>query len=148
MNDDRLTKKLFLYDKSQCKNNWSSDFKCLCNSVGMSDKFNILIEMNVNTFERNIKANYDKKWKADLLSKPKLRTYIKFKDDYNVEDYVKYCNSRRKHSLLAQFRMGILPLAIETGRFKGINVCERYCKFCQNWRTNCICFVNVVSIVP
>ncbi len=55
----------------------------------MSDKFNTLIEMNVNIFAMNIKANYDKKWKADLLSKPKLRTYIKFKDDNNVEDYVK-----------------------------------------------------------
>ncbi len=29
----------------------------------------------------NIKANYDKKLKADRLSKPKLRTYVKFKDD-------------------------------------------------------------------
>ncbi len=67
----------------------------------MSDKFNTLIEINVNTFAMNIKANYDKKWKADLLSKYKLRTYIKFKDDYNVEDYIKYCNSRRKRSLLA-----------------------------------------------
>ncbi len=62
---------------------------------------------------------------------PLLRTYIKFKNDYNVEDYVKYCNSRRKRSLLAQFRMGILLLAIESGRFKGINVCEIYCKFCS-----------------
>ncbi len=89
--------------------------------------------MNVNTFAMNIKANYDKKWKVDLLSKPKLRTYIKSKDDYNVEDYVKYCNSRRKYSMLVQFRMVILPLAIETSRFKGINVCERYCKFCIQW---------------
>ncbi len=61
----------------------------------MSDKFNTLTGMNVNTFAMNTKANYYKKWKADLLSKPKLRTYIKFKDDYNVEDYVKFCNSRR-----------------------------------------------------
>ncbi len=58
----------------------------------MSDKFNTMIEMNVNTFAMNIKANYDKKWKADLLSKPKLRIYIKFKDDYNVEDYTKFYN--------------------------------------------------------
>ncbi len=43
MNDDRLTKTLFLYDKSQCKNN----IKRLCNSIGMSDKFNTLIEINL-----------------------------------------------------------------------------------------------------
>ncbi len=46
--------------------------------------------------------------------------YIKFKDDDNVEGYVKYCNTRRKRSLLAQFRKGILPIAIDTGRFKGM----------------------------
>ncbi len=80
----------------------------------MSDKFNTLIEINVNTFAMNIKANYDKKWKADLLSKPKLRTYIKFKDDYNVEDYVKFCNSRRNRLRLAQFSMAkcLLPLKL------------------------------------
>ncbi len=44
MNDDRLIKRLFLYDKSQCKNNWSSDFKSLCNVAGMSDKSNTMIE--------------------------------------------------------------------------------------------------------
>ncbi len=132
MNDAWLTKKFFLYDKSQCKNNWSSDFKSLCNSVGMSDKFNTLIEIKVNTFTTNIKANYDKKCKSDFLSKPKLRTYIKFKDDYNVDVYAKYCNSIRKRSLLAQFRMDILPLANETGRFKGTNVSERYRKFFPN----------------
>ncbi len=49
----------------------------------------------------------------------------------NVEGYVKYCNPK-KHLLLAQFRMGILPLAIETGKFKGINVSEKYCTFCPN----------------
>ncbi len=28
--------------------------------------------------------------------------------------------------------MGILHLAIQTNRFKGINIYERYCKFCSN----------------
>ncbi len=55
-----------------------------------------------------------------------IGTYIKFNDDYYLEEYVKYCNSRRKYSLLVQFRMGILPLAAETDRFKGINVNQRY----------------------
>ncbi len=41
-------------------------------SVGMRYKFNTLIEINVNTLTANIKANYDKKGKSDILSKPKL----------------------------------------------------------------------------
>ncbi len=57
----------FLYDKSQCKNKWSSDFKSLCNLVGMSGKFNTMIEWNVNKFTMNIKANYDNNWRASSL---------------------------------------------------------------------------------
>ncbi len=61
LKNDRPRKRLFLYSNSQFKNNWSSDFKSLCNSVRMSDKFNTLIEINV--FPMNIKVNYDMKWK-------------------------------------------------------------------------------------
>ncbi len=71
-----------------------------------------MIEINVNTFTTNVKVNCDKKWKSEILSKPKLRTYITFKDDHSVEHYVKYYNSGRKCSLLTQFRIYILPLAI------------------------------------
>ncbi len=36
------------------KNNSSSDFKNLCNSVGMLDKFKTLIDININTFSNRI----------------------------------------------------------------------------------------------
>ncbi len=38
-------------------------------------------------------------------------------------DYVKYCINRRKRSLTAQIRIGILPLHIATGRI---------CQVCNN----------------
>ena len=50
---------------------------------------------------------------------------------YKTEEYVKYCMSRRKRSLMAQFRMGVLPLAIETGRFRGIALEDRICTLCS-----------------
>ncbi len=48
----------------------------------------------------------------------KLRTYVKLKENICTKDYVKHCTSRRKRSLMAQFIIGILPLHIETGRFR------------------------------
>jgi hypothetical protein len=39
---------------------------------------------------------------------------------------------RKKRSLLAQFRSGTLPLAIETGRFKNQIPEERICEICKN----------------
>ena len=38
--------------------------------------------------------------------------------------------STRNRSLLAQFRLGILPLFIETGRYSNISAENRICKFC------------------
>ena len=48
---------------------------------------------------------------------PKLRTYIMFKDILEPETYIIKCMSRRRRSLMSQFRTGILPLEIETGRY-------------------------------
>ncbi len=57
-------------------------------------------------------------WKHLLSTKPKLRTYVKLKENICTEDYFKHCTSRGQRPLMAQFRIGILPLHIETGRFR------------------------------
>ncbi len=46
--------------------------------------------------------------------------------------YVKYCLSKRKRSLIAQTRIGILPLYIETGRFRNVKLENRTCQVCKN----------------
>ncbi len=71
-------------------------------------------------------------WKHLLSTKPKLRTYEKFKENICTEDYVKHCTSRRKRSLIAQFRIGILSLHIETGRFRDKRINERVCLLCNS----------------
>ncbi len=75
---------------------------------------------NYNNVYDKCVSNFNERWKLGMILKPKLRTYIKFKEQIETEQYITFCVSHRKRSLLAQFRMGVLPLAIETGRFKGI----------------------------
>ena len=48
-------------------------------------------------------------WSNKIGFKPKLRNYTKFKQDINVEDYLAK-STRSQRSLLAQLRIGILPL--------------------------------------
>ena len=74
----------------------------------------------------------NEKWKTDILSKPKLRTYVTFKSVLQTEEYLRNNISRHKRSLLAQLRLGILPLEIEVGRFRNIPVENRLCKCCDN----------------
>ena len=54
------------------------------------------------------------------------------KKQYGLENYLTHNLSRGKRSLLAQFRLGILPLKIETGRFSNLSREERICDFCKD----------------
>ena len=71
-------------------------------------------------------------WLSTIQIKPKLRFYKLFKDSFTVEKYLSINLSSSERSLLAQIRLGILPLHIETGRFNNIDRDERLCKICNN----------------
>jgi hypothetical protein len=66
-----------------------------------------------------------------LLTKPKLRTYRNCKNSISCENYV-FIRNRKKRSFVAQIRLGILPLNIELGRFRGVKLEERTCEICKN----------------
>jgi hypothetical protein len=66
-------------------------------------------------------------WQDSIKIKPKLRTYIIFKTEFETEHYIKYHMSKRNRSLLAQFRLGILPINIEIGRYSNIPLDRRIC---------------------
>ena len=70
-------------------------------------------------------------WTNEISNKPKLRTYVTFKQNYKVEDYVISFINRYQRSYLAQLRTGILPLHIETGRWYNVDEQNRLCKVCN-----------------
>ncbi len=67
------------------------------------------------------------KWKREFLKKPKLRTYYTFKFELLLENYVSMNLTQQGQSILAQFRLGTLPLEIELGRFVNKKIEERIC---------------------
>ena len=67
----------------------------------------------------------------DILCKPKLRTYCEIKHVYGPENYVLYNLPKKKRSLCAQIRAGILGLHIETGRYVGTPEEDRLCGMCD-----------------
>ncbi len=62
---------------------------------------------------------------------PKLRTYVRYKIDYHTEPYLYKVLDRGHISILSQFRTGILPLSIETGRYTSIPEEFRLCLLCN-----------------
>ncbi len=59
-----------------------------------------------------------------IQQKPKLRTYILFKDNVNIEPYILSCLPKYQRSVFAKLHYGILPLGIETGRYHNIELEE------------------------
>ena len=131
MDNTRITYKVFQHDYNLCRNNWCSEVKSIFTKL---EHENVFIDRNVCDIEALQSINmcmHAETWKENILTKPKLRTYITFKDEYGTENYVKYCSSRFQRSLLAQIRCGILPIRIEVGRFNNEKEDKRICQVCD-----------------
>ena len=130
MGDDRLTKKIFLWDLDR-KKGWGEEIKSIFISLDLQDKFENIECCDLDFVNERIKTLAEHSWKTDIQSKPKLRTYTQFKNKYETELYVNRLQNRRKRSLFAQFRLGVLPLRIETGRFRNLPCEQRICQTCD-----------------
>ncbi len=130
MDNSRLTKRIFEYDYNVCKNNWSSNMKSLFVDIN-ADVFKEKLSCNLSVMNDTLYDIMSKSWAKDVLKKPKLRTYIRYKESVCTEKYVMFLDSRYSRSLFAQFRHGILPLRIETGRYKNLPLEERLCELCN-----------------
>jgi hypothetical protein len=62
---------------------------------------------------------------------PKLRLYKNIKRNFRTENYLCMNIPKFQRSLLAQLRCGILPIRIETGRYRGEAVDDRICTMCS-----------------
>lgn len=132
LDPERLTKKIFLWDYNHNGKGWAGDMKDLYNDFGLLNVFEELSECSTEQAWALGHANKCLEWKNSLQSYPKLRTYVSFKKDFYTEPYVKQMMNKRFRSVVAQLRSGILPLEIELGRWRGIEVQNRTCKLCDS----------------
>ena len=129
MDESRLTRNVFDWDYENQKG-WCLQVKELFISIGLLDVYLEKRNCDLRLVESRLFETRQNQWKEMLITNPKLRTYRLFKNVINTENYV-YIKNRKKRSLLAQLRLGILPLNIEMGRFRNIPVEERICELCD-----------------
>ena len=121
MNENRLTKIIFEWDYHLQRNNWSCDTKNIFAKCNLASKFERKEKCSVSDMISLLFFDdYKDNWAMKVQQKPKLRTYKLFKTDFNPEKYLFFNLPKHKRSILAQFRLGILPLNIETGRYKNV----------------------------
>ena len=127
--ENRVTKKVFLWSKS--KSPWAVELQTVFADVQLQYVFCNYLPCSVNNIRSNLMSNFKHKWLIGIMAKPKLRTYFQIKDVYETELYVKANLTRNQRSLVAQLRTGILPLALETGRFTQTPEEDRLCRLCE-----------------
>ena len=135
MSEDRTTKRVFnwAYTKSrEGSNNWCNDVKNILSSINQRDYFERKHAIDLGNCRSLFLDKQKSQWLNAVQLKPKLRFYKLFKDCFTVEKYLSMNLSSSERSLLAQIRLGILPLHIETGRFNNIELNERVCNICNS----------------
>lgn len=132
MDNSRLTRAVFEYDYNFNGHNWCSDVKHILEQVNLMANFRNKSPVNLKDVEDRLLEKHKLDWANKITSVSKLRTYIQFKAEYSTEKYLFSNLTKCERSHLAQFRCGILPLRVETGRYVGLNVNERICKMCDD----------------
>ena len=132
MSDSRLPKIIFSWDKSCKGQTWTSHLKKVLNEIKQVHVIESMSPVSIDLCKTEFFQVQCNDWKDELSKKPKLRTYITFKQTLETEPYIKSFMNRKHRSYLSQYRCGILPLEIETGRWINKPLENRICQLCNN----------------
>ena len=137
---DRINRKIFEWDyrlANEGHKSWSKEVKSLLSECGLMWLYDKPILTDSKTKDtlslarKQLMRNYMPIWENSLLNKPKLRSYMLTKTRISTEDYVTARISQKRRSCFASLRMGVYPLKIETGRWRGKPLSERICEQCD-----------------
>ncbi len=132
MDQSRLNKKIFMYDKSARGHNWNKKVKKILNDYNMLNYWQDDLPVPLDVLSTRTREQFNRDWEHNCSTKPKLRTYVTFKDKLEVASHVNCNMPKYDRSLISQLRLGILPLRIETGRFSNLDEEERTCLVCNS----------------
>jgi hypothetical protein len=83
-------------------------------------------------FENTLLIKFESGWLEKIKELPKLCLYKEIKRNFSTENYIRMSLPKYQRSILAQFRLCILPIKMETGRYKGEARDDRLCMFCSS----------------
>ena len=135
MKESRLPKKVLRWDLMIGAKGWLSDILQICRELDLPSPIGPMQSMYVFDTEpiarRAIVKNREE-WKLAAADMPKLCTYVIIKDFTEVCTVVQANIPRNQRSILSKFLCGILPIEIETGRFRNVKRELRFCKMCES----------------
>ena len=134
MDNDRLTKQIFLWDWKHKGRTWSYNIRCMLRMANVdinSDLESLDYSVVIKTVKEKLLEQEIVKWREDKDRQSKLRLYRQLKDSFCTELYISKNMSKSCRSFIAQLRSSTLPINIEIGRFQQKAVENRICPCCN-----------------
>lgn len=135
MDDRRIVKRIFNWSYTKAlggTQNWCEDILDIMIEMDCVSQYENKCQVNLEACKAKMQSKQKHSWKHVIETKPKLRFYKMFKDELDVESYLVMNLSSSERSILANIRLGILPLNVETGRFSNIQLENRICQTCNS----------------
>ena len=132
--NNRLLHHVFVWDLLyySVPNTWTNEIKEVFQEINMTESYRNYELCDMHIAYENILNVQEKKWNEERFNKPKFRRYNLFKSQVEPDAYVFSDVSKRLRSIFAQFRLGILPLEVDVGRFRDVPLELRVCRVCQS----------------
>ena len=137
-----VSKKVFDWDKNLNEQNvvisWYSDVKSIFDSCNLGQTFEsgILFDLKstVDHMKHQLIQIQQNILQIECAQKPKLRTFLKFKDFCTTPSYLTKPLSFIQRKFVAKIRLGCLEIRLETGRWVRPKIVEesRICQVCEN----------------
>ncbi len=82
--------------------NWNSEISSLLTNIGQDHAHQKKTYVNVNNTRSSLSAIDKQSWKTNVTKVPKLRMFIKYKNEYLTETYAYKVYDRDQRSIMAQ----------------------------------------------
>ena len=142
MDNSRLTKKVYLWDRSlndaDEMSSWSSEIRNIFYNCNLNTTYDhnrpFSLKCTLETMREHFKIDQANYLKQECEQKTKLRTFITFKQFNVMPAYVTKPLTFLQKKHLSKLRLGSLELRIESGRFSRprLEINERICLVCRD----------------
>ena len=142
MDDSRLTKQIYMWDRSINDSNtissWSSEVKNIFYSCNLNSTYDanrpFSLQCILTTMKQKLKTDQAEYLKNECEQQPKLRTFITFKKFNEMPSYVTKPLTFLQKKQIAKIRLGSLAIRIESGRFSRprLEIHQRICLLCRD----------------
>ena len=107
--------------------------KTLLDSLGLSNLWanQDTVTINYNYIKQRIIDNYIQTWHSNINESKRLESYSKYKENFELEEYLSIITNRKYTTSLTRFRLSSHELLIEKGRHLHIQREDRLCKYCN-----------------